>query len=80
VLLFRAASGAEELRTLPALDQALASLARSLARPTTALRPEAERLAALCEQGPERTRRKVSAARASQRAERIVACPERTPA
>ena len=76
VLLFRAASEAEERGDLPALEEAL-GLARGIARTAEeALRPEAERLVALCEQSLERTRRGISAAQASQGAEGIVACPE----
>ena len=77
VLLFRGASEAEERGDLPALDEAL-GLARGIARTVDeALRPEAERLVALCEQRMERTRPEISAAaaQASQRAEGNVACP-----
>jgi hypothetical protein len=76
VLLFRAASEAEERGDLAALDDAL-GLAREIARVANdALEPEAERLVALCAQSLERTRQETSAAQASQRAEGIVTCPE----
>src|SRR5205809_2845691 len=76
VLLFRAASEAEERGDLAALDDAL-GLAREIARVANdALEPEAERLVALCEQSLERTRQETSAAQASRPVEGTVTCPE----
>jgi hypothetical protein len=76
VLLFRAASEAEERGDFAALDDAL-GLAREIARVADdALEPEAERLVALCEQSVERTRQETSATQASRRAEGTVTCPE----